>query len=256
MKTLSIITVTFNSEKTLMRTIESIVSQKTEEIEFIVIDGKSTDKTVELIQASSSSIDYWVSEKDRGIFDAMAKGVEKASGKYIAFMNSNDWYQDGVLKTVVATLRESEEDMIYGDTEVFLNDVSAGTMVAGKISGNDVLHMPFCHQSSFIKKATFERLKGFNPDYKYSADYELLLRVLKDGGSLKKIPRTIAAYSLGGVSSDFKRASRERMKIQKAHGLSAQKILKAYISWNITGTIRTLIGEKNELRLRKWLNKK
>lgn len=256
MKTLSIITVTFNSEKTLERTIESIITQKSPEIEFIVIDGNSKDRTVEIIKKYEHYIDYWISEKDKGIYDAMSKGVQKASGKYIAFMNSNDWYKENILTPIVGELQRTEDEIVYGDTEVYLNDVSAGVMLAGEISGTEVYHMPFCHQSSFIKKSTFEKYKGFDPRFKYLSDYELLLRILKDNGRAKKINHAIANYSLGGVSSDFKKASLERVKIQKLHKFNPLKIIYAYLSWNFTGTIRTIVTPEIELKLRKIRNSK
>ena len=112
---ISVVTVCYNSAKTLEQTIRSVIGQKYKNLEYIIIDGGSTDGTLEIIKKYEPYISYWVSEPDKGAYDAMNKGIQAASGKLVSCLNSDDWYFDGVLQRVADTYAETQADLLHGD---------------------------------------------------------------------------------------------------------------------------------------------
>jgi glycosyltransferase involved in cell wall biosynthesis len=253
MKILSIVTVTFNAADFLESTIQSITPNLNPEIEFIIIDGGSTDGTLGIIRDNLNYIDKWVSEKDDGIYDAMNKGGGLAEGKYIAFMNANDVYLPNSLAQIIPILKTSESDLIYGDVELFLNGKQIGVKRALDIIPNSLpFKMPFCHQSSFVNKSTFLKLQGFNTRYRLVADYDLVLRILRSGpNSYQKIDFPISRFVLGGESGNYKIASKERMFIQLDFHMNMMKIFVYFITWNFTGFCKSLMSKKIEEKMRK-----
>ena len=202
---LSIITVCRNAEKTIQNTIESIVSQSYTDFEYIVIDGKSTDSTYEIIKTYDSKfhnkgIRYiHISEKDNGIFDAMNKGITKASGEWINFMNADDTFHDKeVLESVFGGNNDyTSIDVIYGDTVRI--DKTGKVLGKGRNIDSIKLNMPFCHQSSFTRSNLMKK-KGFDLNYQVS-DYNFFLRVYIEGCRFYYIERIITDYSLEGYSN-------------------------------------------------------
>ncbi len=119
---MSIITVVFNGEKFLEQTIQSVINQTYKNIEYIIIDGGSTDGTLDIIKKYKDKIDYWASEKDEGIYDAMNKGIKVAKGKYLAFINADDWYEDNALNHVFSAYSQNQNiDFFYGNLN-FIKD--------------------------------------------------------------------------------------------------------------------------------------
>ena len=248
---LSIITVTFNAGKTLERTLESLIAYLDEEVELIIIDGASNDNTVEIIKKYDSSISYWISEKDLGVYDAMNKGASKAKGNYLAFMNADDCYAEGILKELKSIVRECEADIIYGATNLFIDSIIVGVKQPTDMQSIPY-KMPFCHQSCLIKRTTFWTNGGYDIRYKILSDYDLILKIYKQKSfKYLKIKSVIACFSLGGVSSNYKMASKERYLIHKKNKLNVLRTLFEFVSWNFTGFIRVAAGEKIEPMLRK-----
>ena len=181
---ISVITVCYNSEKTIRDTFESVLVQDYQDIEYIVIDGGSTDDTMKIIHKYSDRIDMVVSEPDNGIYDAMNKGLQLATGEVIGFLNSDDFYSyDSVLSDVANQFEQKTNvDLIYGDL-VFVEPSNTQKIVRFYHSSNfKAWKLRFGwmppHTASFIKRSAYEKVGVFNLNYKIAADYELFVRML------------------------------------------------------------------------------
>lgn len=214
---LSIITINYNNRSGLRKTIESIVNQTLQEFEYIIIDGGSTDGSVEVIKEYADRIDYWVSEPDKGIYDAMNKGIDQAKGDYCLFMNSGDCLHDGsVLEDIMQELDGTS--VIIGsvklsDGRVFTSPHEVAIEYFYNKKSTDQLKR-MNHQSSFIKT---ELLRKYHYDEKYKivSDWKLLIQLLiYDNLSYKSINRTISLYDLIGISSiDAELDNKERLEV-------------------------------------------
>lgn len=196
----SIITISYNSEKHIQKTIESVLKQKFCDFEYIIIDGASTDGTVDKIcKYLSDDKIIFISEEDKGISDAFNKGVARSSGEYCLFLNSGDYFVDeNVLKEVERYILLSEEDIISGSV------ISAGFDRFPKNEAHGVelwnegmIH----HQATFIKSTVFKKIGLYNEYFKIRMDYDFFMRCLKNNCSFKYIPIDIAYYDVTGVSA-------------------------------------------------------
>ena len=206
---ISIITPTFNSASTLSDTIESIIKQTHKNVEYIIIDGQSTDGTKNVVDSFRNQLEIkFISEPDDGIYDAMNKGIALASGDIVHILNADDFYADeNVLSSVIDTFKRNAQcDAVYGDiTYVSKDDKTKITRIwnTGEYSEEKLKHgwiIP--HPSLFIKKEIYSSLeKIFNKDYKISADYELILRLLKiQKINVHYIPKSLVYMRTGGTS--------------------------------------------------------
>ena len=171
---ISIITVVFNCEQHLEETIQSVISQTYDNVEYIIIDGGSTDGTLEIIKQYEDKIDYWVSEKDNGISDAFNKGIQKASGEIIGIINSDDWYEVDALSYVAKVfLTHPDYEVLCGSMKLYTGNVWR------------ILHskpyllwsgMTVVHPSTFVKAEAYRSFGLFDTTLKYAMDYDLLLR--------------------------------------------------------------------------------
>ena len=202
---ISIITVCYNSEETISDTIQSVLSQDYKDVEYIIVDGKSTDRTLEIIQSINNGIKL-ISEKDQGMYDAMNKGINIASGDVIGILNADDIYKNSQVLTKVMDAFKANVSIVYGDIEyVKYNDLSkvvrkwkAGVFRSGKFKWG---WMP-PHPGFFIKKSCYESFGLFNLNLSTSADYELMLRMLEVHHlSCNYIPKTITSMRVGGASN-------------------------------------------------------
>lgn len=202
---ISIITVVLNRVDTMRTTIESVINQSYRDIEYIVIDGGSTDGTLDIINSYKNKIDVIISEKDNGIYDAMNKGLGIASGDIIGFLNSDDYYANPmVLEKVVEKFKSNDIDALFGDI-VFIN---ANNKIVrywhpGKFRKSKIKlgWMP-PHAAFFIKKSIFNQYGGFDLSYNISADYELAVRLLwKFNIAVSYIPEVLVNARLGGVTN-------------------------------------------------------
>jgi glycosyltransferase involved in cell wall biosynthesis len=217
-KKLSIITINYNNLKGLKKTVESLVNQTWQDFEYIVIDGGSTDGSKEYIESQSENIDYWVSEPDKGIYNAMNKGIEKALGTYLLFLNSGDvLYNDNVLLETKKSLL-LDRDIVYGD--LWIVDEQ------GKGYRNrypDFIDFPFLkqtslgHPSTFIKKELFYTYGLYRTDLKIISDWAFFVKVFcMYKVSHCKIDNIIATFYEGGLSTStvyHKQHIEERKKV-------------------------------------------
>jgi glycosyltransferase involved in cell wall biosynthesis len=169
----------------------SVLNQTFQDFEYIVIDGGSTDGSVNLIRKSKDSLAYWISEKDTGIYNAMNKGIKQARGEYLLFLNSGDYlYKEDVLDRIIE--KQLKSDIIYGDMILDLEDIDSRKMIKikeKKISQYFFMKNSLPHPCSFIKKSLFDKIGLYNESLKIVADYEFFLKaILKAGATFTHIP--------------------------------------------------------------------
>ncbi|MEK9154616.1 MAG: glycosyltransferase family 2 protein [Patescibacteria group bacterium] len=181
---ISIITVSYNSAATIEDTIESVLSQSYKDIEYIIIDGGSTDGTLEIINKYKGKIAKFISEPDKGLYDAMNKGIKLTTGAIIGTLNSDDVYADEkVIELVVENMKIKEADVLWGNL-IYVDKFNLNKIIRYWKSSNYQeakfkigWHPP--HPTFFVKKSIYEKYGVFNLDFKIAADYELMLRFLE-----------------------------------------------------------------------------
>ncbi len=220
---ISIITVCYNSVLTIDDTINSILMQDYDDIEYIIIDGKSDDGTLDVIKKYSKNIDYFISEPDKGIYDAMNKGILAAKGDIIGILNSDDFYPNSfILSNVVRSFEKNKCDAIYGDLVYVKNNNKnkivrywqAGNYTTTKIKNGWMLP----HPTFFVRSSIYQRFGLYNTDLKRAADYEMILRLLyKHNIIVNYIPMILVNMRMGGVSNS---SLVHRLKANKEDGIA------------------------------------
>lgn len=202
-KKLTIITVNYNNAAGLAKTFESVNNQIWNEFEYIVIDGGSSDGSKQLI-IDNPRIDYWVSEQDTGVYNAMNKGIKAASGDYILFLNSGDYLYNNAVLENVHNLFDGSTSVFYGNT-IYVNDAGyrQEKYSPAKLTFSFFLHDGLNHQASFIKRSLFFKYFLYNEDYKIFADWEFFIYIFCiQNESYKHINTFISYYDYSGISSD------------------------------------------------------
>lgn len=233
---ISIITVVYNNDKTIKSAIESVLTQSYSNIEYVIIDGGSSDKTVNIINEYKDQIGYFISEKDKGIYDAMNKGINSATGDVIGILNSDDLYQDtNVIENVMNQFNQNPSiDIVYGDL-VYVKSDNVNKVVRNWKS-NTYYNRFFengnvpPHPSLFVKKRIYEEAGLFNLDFKLAADYEFMLRIFKKYNFKSKyINKVIVKMRLGGATnqsfSNIKKQNKEIMYAWKKNSLRTPILL-------------------------------
>jgi glycosyltransferase involved in cell wall biosynthesis len=223
---ISIITVCYNSARTIEDTLKSVANQKNVNIEHILIDGASTDETIKIIK-QYDSVTTLISEPDKGIYDAMNKGISLATGDIIGTLNADDFYaNDHVLYEVSRVFLDSNINACYGDL-VYVSEVNAAQTVRFWKSNNYKSGLfksgwvP-AHPTFFVRKSVYERLGKFNLNYKIAADFELLFRFIeKNEVNTKYLPKVLVKMRLGGTTnksiSNVIRQNKEIFTILREH---------------------------------------
>jgi glycosyltransferase involved in cell wall biosynthesis len=198
---ISIITPSFNSEKTIEKTINSVIKQPHQfPLEYIIIDGGSTDRTCEIIKKYSDDINIFISEPDNGAYDAMNKGINFASGDIIGIINSDDWYNNGAIQLVEQEFTNPNIDILYSPIDNYYQNEYIATFVPGDLEKLPI-RFTLNHPSCFIKKSAYNLVGLYNTQYKIAADYDLILRFFLSNLKFHLIDTPLAAYSLNGMSS-------------------------------------------------------
>ncbi|QHS54482.1 glycosyltransferase [Mucilaginibacter sp. 14171R-50] len=233
---LSVITIVYNNARDIERTMLSVLNQTYSGIEYIVIDGASTDGTLDIVKRHENRIATLVSEKDKGIYDAMNKGLALATGDYVIFMNSGDeFYASDTVAKVFATAPDA--DIYYGETEM-VNDAreSLGRRrhnVPPKFTWRSFKYgMSVSHQGIYIKRSLVE---SYDPRYKLSADIDWIIRAAKKASKIVRVDGYVAKYLVGGMSkAKHKQSLLERFDIMKRHyGLIPTLFNHAVIAFNL-----------------------
>ena len=195
---LTIITINFNNAEGLRKTMASVAAQSFKGIEYIVIDGGSTDGSKAVIEEYHSFISYWVSEKDNGIYNAMNKGIRKASGDYILFLNSGDYLKSSQTISNCGPAG-MQEDIVYGNLE-FNNNVK---VYPDQLDFTFFFRDSIPHPASFIRKSLFESAGWYNEQHKIVSDWEFFLKaIIEKQCSYRHINETVAVYDTGGISAN------------------------------------------------------
>lgn len=201
MKKLSIITINYNNLLGLQKTIASVTSQTWQEFEYIVIDGGSTDGSATYLESQTNKITYWVSEPDKGIYNAMNKGIAKATGEYLLFLNSGDHFIDAYsLEKVQKHL--INDAVIYFNINVVANGESYVLENPTAMSFSYLHNNLPCHQCTFIHQSVFERVGYYDENLKIVADWKLLLQaILKYNVTYRKVDAVFSTFYKDGISS-------------------------------------------------------
>ncbi len=204
---ISLITVTYNCEDTLEDTLKSVKEQKCAELEYIVIDGGSTDKTVDIIKKYDDIISFWSSSPDEGIYDAMNRGLKKATGDYVGFLHADDmFFSVNTLKEIMSALREQSADVLYGDL-VYVNSVHTDKVIRKWRSCEfypELLGKGWMppHPTMYIKHDIILKTGYFNTSYKIAADYDYILRLFSQNSvNFLYLPLVIVKMRMGGASN-------------------------------------------------------
>ncbi len=204
---ISIITITFNSASTIEQTIRSVIDQTYKNIEYIIVDGKSSDDTLKIVDKYKNSIAKFLSEKDDGLYDALNKGIELATGDVIGILHSDDFYIDNqVIQKYADTFLKNNSDSVYSDL-YYVDKTSTDKIIrkwkSGEYSSGSFINgwMP-PHPTFFVKKEIYKKLGKFNLDFKSAADYELMLRFIhKNNISISYMPEYTVKMRVGGKSN-------------------------------------------------------
>lgn len=204
---ISIITVVWNNKNTIRDAIDSVLNQTYKNIEYIIIDGASTDGTVEIVKSYDDKITKFISEPDKGLYDAMNKGISASSGEIVGILNSDDFYKDKfVVEKIVNEFNKTQCDSVYADLIYIKPDNIEKTVRyydSSYFSPEKFAYgwMP-AHPTFFVKKNIYEKYGVFKTDYKIAADYELLVRFLsKNKVTYSYIKEPIVKMRLGGAST-------------------------------------------------------
>lgn len=257
---ISIVVAVFNGKATLQQCIDSVALQTYRNRELIIIDGGSTDGTVELLKANRGKIANWISLPDRGIYNALNKGVSRAQGDWICFLGADDYlWDDQVLEKMAGQLEQLPADIriaygqvmiVHADGESLYPVGEPWTEIKGKFK--QVMCIP--HQGVMHRRSLFEQHGQFDESFRIAGDYELLLRELKTGDAAFIPEVIVAAQRIGGISTqsaNFFRTHREYLRAQRMHVqyLPGKYLLKVIVNEYLRRLLWKVLGEKSARKL-------
>jgi glycosyltransferase involved in cell wall biosynthesis len=232
----SIITVTYNAKDSLEQTMQSVFSQTYPGIEYILIDGGSTDGTVNIIKKYESKISLWISERDQSIYDAMNKGIRLAKGELIGMINAGDYYEpDAVERMVEAALQHSDYDIFHGNINLLNED---GSFFKLKKPNPDLSQfykgMSLFHPTLFVRRAVYKKKIGlYDIHFKIAADFDFILRNYLDGTGFYYLDSVIANFKQGGISVKNKKITNlECRDILYKNGYQKEIVEPLFKKWN------------------------
>jgi glycosyltransferase involved in cell wall biosynthesis len=213
----SLITVCYNSEKTIERTIESVINQSYKNIEYIIIDGLSNDNTLGIIKdyaIKNKNIKY-ISEEDSGIYDAMNKGIEMSSGEIIGIVNSDDWYELDAVENILSAYEKTGEGVYYGLLRTIFHEKElAIERVHHDFIGEKIIPHPTC----FVNKSIYEKYGQFDIRYKSAADLNFLIRLKAKNVPFYSLDFILTNFRIGGMSSSIQGAI-DSLKVKRDNNI-------------------------------------
>ena len=231
----SIITACFNSELTIEKTIESVLHQTYQNVEYIIIDGKSTDKTMEIVKKYEpffGSRMKLISEPDHGIYDAMNKGIKNAAGDLIGIINSDDYYEPDTVENIVNAMEEAEYQILYGMMRVLNNGIETRiTMPKHENLVNEMIAHPTC----FVTRSVYRDFGMFDTKYRSCADHDFMIRMCKHS-EIRFIPvyKILATFAEGAGMSSQGSSMMEAFEMLKEHGIiSAKEYNRIRLSYHV-----------------------
>lgn len=249
---LTVVTVVFNRVTEIESTIKSVINQHFDGLEYIVIDGGSTDGTINIIEQYSTKLSYWVSEPDKGIYDAMNKAIGRATGEWINFMNCGDTFVEGAL-TKMFSGKRYDADVVYGDALVQYPSFQN----TWRIMPLDEMwkRTPFCHQSCFVK-TTLMKQHRFDLTYRLSSDFDFLYKIYLEGKKFLYVDKVVCVYDYrdGATIRQELRSLRERRHAVLKHGWTFEKwlyYLRVYTYIRTATLVKKMLGKN----LATWLTR-
>jgi putative colanic acid biosynthesis glycosyltransferase len=221
----SVITVVYNAQPTLEATIKSVVSQDKELVEYWIIDGGSTDGSMEIVRNYEQQLAGWISEQDNGIYDAMNKGIDRARGKWIYFLGGDDALRPDVIKQIQSYLTD-KHSLVFG--EIMFDN---GHLYRSFLGPRTLLQNTVHHQSAFYNSSLFTNYR-YDPTLTIVSEYDIHLRLYAEKASTFRIPVIIADCATGGASSELSRSLRETNRVRKRYVKNKWKfkVLSAFLS--------------------------
>ncbi|MFB5085890.1 glycosyltransferase family 2 protein [Psychrobacillus sp. PGGUH221] len=242
---ISIITACYNAEKTIEQTIQSVITQTYDNIEYIIVDGASRDRTMEIVERYRKQIDIVISEQDQGIYDAFNKGLKVSTGDYIQYLNADDYLiNKNVIKEIIECAKADQYPLCFYGNIIIIDEITDFKRKSGKSLVLDDIQqgkMP-PHPATFLKREILESLHGFNKIYSIAADLDLMIRVYsKYADEFKYYPVEIVIFREGGISTHFNTSSKTNEE--------TNLILKKYFGPNVGSTHEL----SNDIYFKKWL---
>jgi glycosyltransferase involved in cell wall biosynthesis len=215
---LSIVTEVMNGADHIQQTIDSVTSQDYDNVEYIVVDGGSTDETLNIIEANREKISHIISEPDRGIYDAINKGIRFAHGDIVGIIASNDWYNEDIFGHIIEEYKKNPHAIIYGIVKIYMNERFCG------IEGHPVEWLRngmFPHSTVFVPREVYLEHGTYDITYRIAADYDAMIRYWKANVPFSFCDRVLANVRVGGISSSPLSAI-EQKSVMKKHGFIAE----------------------------------
>ena len=258
---ITVVTVCLNAVASIERTLSSVVGQGYPRLEYVIVDGGSTDGTIDIIRRYETRLAAWSSEPDRGISDAFNKGIRRATGEVIGLVSADDYLPEGTLQRVAAAwLAAARPDVLYGNSLVVYPDGSGATTVHPDRDFSAVWRRtPVKHSSTWITRRAYERYGGYGLRWRLAMDYELILRFHLRGARFHYEDAVLGAFQLGGRNDvDYRAAARELRDISiyygyprgKAQPLFAQACVRLFVKKRLEARGRGLIRDYRSLSRR------
>lgn len=250
----SVVTVVFNAEDVIAKTIESVLNQSYVPYEYLIIDGKSTDGTLGIINSykekfAQRNIRYSVvSEKDTGIYNAMNKGVKTATGDFISFLNAGDWYESDALQNINEFYNEEDFELTYGGLN-YINPNGSITVKMSKLDKFPITSRHWNHPSMFLKREIYQKY-GFDERFRAYADFHLYTKLRKTDVKIRVIPKIITNFPADGVSTDVKMSKviargKEKYSIYRDNGYGVIYWFESY-GWEIMKSVYFRLKGRNK----------
>jgi glycosyltransferase involved in cell wall biosynthesis len=218
----SIITVVYNGEKTIRRTIDSIRAQTYPAIEYLIIDGGSKDGTAAIVEENRDIVSCFVSEPDKGIYDAMNKGIAHSRGELIGIINADDWYEPNAIEIVLEQYRKNIGAVYYG---LLAKHNEHGLVFLGATMAQTLPDVMIPHPTCFVPKKIYDDHGCFDPSFRIAGDFDLMQRFFVSGVIFSFIPRLLANFSCGGASdSNPGLTELEVLRLKQKNGIFDNKI--------------------------------
>lgn len=249
---ISLITITYNSEKTIEDTLLSVVKQNCEDIEYIIVDGGSTDSTLDIIERYKRYVTVLISEPDKGISDAFNKGIKIATGDIIGIVNSDDFLAENAIRTILNIVENNWDYDVYYGNSIMFSEKGAYTYKPGGDLQKFPLYMVVSHPAAFVKKSAYEKYGKYSLDYKCAMDFELLSKMYCEGAKFKYVDEVLTYFRLGGVSKKKSLVTEEEScRIAIRNGIAPYVVKKWYRKIRVKSKVLDFLnkcGMENALR--------